>query len=155
MTQDLQDAQKVMGRPPHLSDPSAIMYVWFTQPPGMVDSLGATHMDHKAVAWLTTTATDAMWARYGRPAPPIVFVHHWANARSYDLAARARLVTWGLTMGPKAIHSINIVLGPHSPAMVRMACSAGTVPFALAGITMGVEENLAATVSRLGLRAAP
>ena len=95
------DAHAVLGCPPHLSDPSGLLHVWFTRPNGILDSLTGPHMSNALVAWLTGPATEQMWQRFGRNGPPLIFIHHWARARSYDLAARARLVTWGLSMGVK------------------------------------------------------
>jgi hypothetical protein len=119
----------------------------------MVDALSAPHMSNDMVHWLTGPATDGMRAlQVGTPAP-LIFIHDWRVARTYDLKARANLVAWGLSMGAKAVHSITIVLRPDAPAMVKMACHAGVVPFAVAGIKMTVEDDFNAAVARLGVRA--
>lgn len=78
-----------------------------------------------------------------------------AGPRSYDLTARAKLVAWRLGLGRSMVHSISIGLSLETPAMAHMACHAGVLPFAMAGITMTVEEDWEAALRLQQVRVLP
>ncbi|MBI5495109.1 MAG: hypothetical protein HY904_08770 [Deltaproteobacteria bacterium] len=144
----------LLGVPPHRSDPTDGLHVWLMDPPGVLDCASAAHMSGGMVQWLTGPATEDLPHIFGK-STQLAFVHDWRRVRSYDLSARARLVAWGLQMGPRVVKSILILLSPESPAMVRMACHAGVVPFAMAGIKVSVDESGDYALATLGARPHP
>ncbi|MEW5851763.1 MAG: hypothetical protein AB2A00_23440 [Myxococcota bacterium] len=142
------------AEPPHLRSPDGSMAIWYTEPLGMVDELLTDNMTSATVKFLVETASARLEQAYARAPQPMVFVHVWKRARTYDMAARARLVQWGLTMGAEKIQRIWVLLEPQCPTFVKMACHAGAVPFAVRRIPMLITEDRAEILRQDALRVA-
>ena len=145
-------SQLVLGAPPHLSDPSGRGHVWFTDPPGIVDRFTTPAVDAGLVDWLIGPVTAALRARF--PKARWGFLHDWRSVQTYDIRARPKLVAWGLELGKPRVARVTIVIEREAPALLRMACQAGVVPFAIAGIPMEVRHDFDEQVAKLGLRLA-
>jgi hypothetical protein len=146
-------APQLLGARPHLSDPSGRAHVWFTDPPGIVDCVTGPALDVGMVDWLIGPATDALRERFPS-GPAWTFLHDWREVRTYHITTRPKLVAWGLTLGKQRVGRITVVIDRDASSILRMACQAGVLPFALAGIPMQIHHDFDAQVKALGLRLA-
>ena len=116
--------------------------VWFVEPAGMVDVHKGGYFAAEQARFLTGDASAVLERLARERKERATFVHVWSTVTSYDPFTRKSIIDWGLRWGRDRVEHIWVVLGPKTPAMVRMACQLGSMAMNVAGIRITVSDDI-------------
>lgn len=131
-----------------MTSADGLVDVWWTDPPGLMCRIRATHMT-QAIATFLARDVDRGLRLLG--AGPYVFVHDWSTLRGYDSDARKVLTDWGTRLD-KQMKSVRIYVDPKSSSLVRMGLTVACAALTVAGHDVAATTNIDATLAKLGMR---
>ena len=125
--------------PPHGTDPSGQVHVWFCDPLGIVTvSNHHSHITRETVLWLAGPITDRLLGLHRVDPRPLLFIHDARSVHSHESSARAEGVRWARRLGAHRIERIDFVLKPETPRLVTMGCGVTAAVLRVAGISCRV-----------------
>ncbi|HEY1100293.1 MAG TPA: hypothetical protein VGF99_15250 [Myxococcota bacterium] len=144
--------EPLVDGPPHMVSPDGRLLVWFVEPLGIVDVHLGGNFTAAQARFLTVDAQAVLERLAAARQEKASFVHLWGDVERYDGEARTQIIQWGLGWGPSRVHQIWVVLGPRTPAIMRMACSMGKMAMTVARIHLEITEDVEVVRQRLPLR---
>jgi hypothetical protein len=143
-------APTAFPEPPHLTDPSGAIAIWYTQPPGVV--LQLTRPVHGTVShaqWLAGPAREEMLRRFPHQELIVLFDVHLATGR--DPAMRPIMLDVGRGLLGRA-ERVVVVLPRHLSPAIRSAMEVTLSILRVFGLPLEAASSLTYTLAATGLR---
>ncbi len=138
--------------PPHLRSPDGPLFVWFTEPLGMLTQImEPMHGSPEMARFISGVAWSALLELRGTRRERMIFVHDFTAMDSYDGEARRILTMWGLSIRSD-IERIVVIQPPVKNRLARMGIAAAAAALGMLGVELDLDDTLPGALERLGLR---